>query len=225
MKPRRAADRPTDWLTARKETSAPSKAKGRVTPISSRRFAAILKGRDPNPEKFAGVIDRLRHRADESREWLKKRGWQLWSGHGQFGRKWRNPGKAPGERCLWSSNDDDSTAEEKASFDIFQYASAAVWSAEHDECPAAMHFAFLAGFATGLSHARVRQSEQKRGRRRSEIREEAMQKLRDLVAKHGPQGVRKMAPEQLKKEEPWFITAKISDENIRQILRAFKKAL
>jgi hypothetical protein len=218
-KPRRAADRPTDWLTIRTEKHART-AKGRTVADSWKNIARLeSRNKAVDDAFFVGTVQRLRKRADTSRAWLEKRGWQLVGGQGNVRRLWFN---ANGDRPRYSDDAANSTAEEKTSFEIFQYADTAVWFAERGDWNRAIHFAYLAGFATGLSHARVRQSEQKRGRRRSSIRDEAMQRLRALAKKESDPTLANLRPAQIARRDSWF--ARIGKGSLREILRAFRKA-
>lgn len=228
MKARRKCDTPSDGFSAKETYDAP--AKRTIEPGSQRDFIAWYKTNTANEKAederfFAGVIDQMRSRAARSRRWLESIGWELVGGSADVRRLWRK--KIGGDRhWAWSSNFSDTTALEKASFDMFQFSDSAAHFAENGDWPRALHFGFMSGFHHGLAHARFRQAEGMKGRRRSTRREEVIAALERLAADRGPDEIAKLPPKKLATLAP-ELEARSGDEkgSIREMICAWRKSV
>ena len=98
--------------------------------------------------------------ASKHRKWLEGRGWKLVSNDLSYEWIWkkRRPARAGYAPFYYSTDEASTTALEKSSLEMFYHTQSAIRFAEKSEWFRAMRHAWLAGFNTGLSHARVIES-------------------------------------------------------------------
>jgi hypothetical protein len=236
--PRKKIEKTHDWLTAktipRASNSEPAKKlTAKVLKDIREKEAATDKALD------ADTISMMKQKADQSAAWLLENGWNMIVGASPgYAPVWRkrnskcdeNPEAPP---FLFSSDEASTTASEKASLGIYAHSASAVFHAEAGQWLLALRHAGLAGFHSGLSHARVRRSENAKhaGEKNGEMTEkaeriEAFAKFSQIKKEVGEDKFIKLTPRDLERDYSWFMMGqerRYRDGYHRKYLFEFKK--